>query len=100
MTFRLNCIQLVRELPIVGGDVRKVGYYTGIIVRHPVPSGGRTKQYIIGVPTSCGGGVGRVSLEPTFRLCRPKACSFILPRGYNRLYHLFRPLPFFLGTRC
>ncbi|KAH9955871.1 MFS general substrate transporter [Russula dissimulans] len=24
--------QLVRELPIVGGDVRKVGYYTGIIV--------------------------------------------------------------------
>ncbi|KAH9027360.1 MFS general substrate transporter [Lactarius hengduanensis] len=25
--------QLVRELPDVGGDVRKVGYYTGIIVR-------------------------------------------------------------------
>src|SRR5712672_1696876 len=24
-------VQLVRELPIVGGDVRKVGYYTGII---------------------------------------------------------------------
>jgi len=24
--------QLVRDLPIVGGDVRKVGYYTGIIV--------------------------------------------------------------------
>ncbi|KAH9965561.1 major facilitator superfamily domain-containing protein [Lactifluus volemus] len=24
--------ELVRELPIVGGDVRKVGYYTGIIV--------------------------------------------------------------------
>ena len=26
-------IQLVRDLPIVGGDERKVGYYTGIIVR-------------------------------------------------------------------
>jgi hypothetical protein len=25
--------QLVRELPAVGGDARKVGYYTGIIVR-------------------------------------------------------------------
>jgi hypothetical protein len=25
--------QLVRELPNVGGDARKVGYYTGIIVR-------------------------------------------------------------------
>jgi hypothetical protein len=33
MTFLLNRMQLVRELPIVGGDVRKVGYYTGIIVR-------------------------------------------------------------------
>ena len=28
----LNSIQLVRELPIVSGDVRKVGYYTGIVV--------------------------------------------------------------------
>ena len=26
-------LQLIRELPIVGGDGRKVGYYTGIIVR-------------------------------------------------------------------
>ena len=25
--------QLMRELPNVGGDARKVGYYTGIIVR-------------------------------------------------------------------
>ena len=25
--------QLVRELPGVGGDARKVGYYTGIVVR-------------------------------------------------------------------
>jgi hypothetical protein len=24
---------MVNELPIVGGDQRKVGYYTGIIVR-------------------------------------------------------------------
>jgi hypothetical protein len=28
-----QCFQLVRELPNVGGDARKVGYYTGIIVR-------------------------------------------------------------------
>jgi hypothetical protein len=28
-----HCFQLVRELPAVGGDARKVGYYTGIIVR-------------------------------------------------------------------
>ncbi|KAH9980688.1 major facilitator superfamily domain-containing protein [Russula compacta] len=27
----LNRIQLVRDLPVVGGDGRKVGYYTGII---------------------------------------------------------------------
>src|SRR6266702_907941 len=27
-----HCFQLVRELPKVGGDARKVGYYTGIIV--------------------------------------------------------------------
>ncbi len=26
-------LQLVRELPNVGGDAKKVGYYTGIIVR-------------------------------------------------------------------
>lgn len=32
-------IQLVRELPVVGGDGRKVGYYTGIIVclSHLIP---------------------------------------------------------------
>ncbi|KAH9027870.1 MFS general substrate transporter [Lactarius pseudohatsudake] len=30
---RVYHIPLVRELPDVGGDVRKVGYYTGIIVR-------------------------------------------------------------------
>jgi len=28
-----HCFQLVRELPDVGGDARKVGYYTGILVR-------------------------------------------------------------------
>ena len=28
-----HCVQLARELPAVGGDARKVGYYTGIIVR-------------------------------------------------------------------
>ena len=28
-----HCVQLVRELLAVGGDARKVGYYTGIIVR-------------------------------------------------------------------
>ena len=28
-----HSFQLLRELPNVGGDARKVGYYTGIIVR-------------------------------------------------------------------
>ncbi len=28
-----HCFQLVRELPDVGGDARKVWYYTGILVR-------------------------------------------------------------------
>ena len=28
-----HSFQLVRELPNVGGDARKVGYYTGMIVR-------------------------------------------------------------------
>jgi len=30
----LCCVQLVSGLSIVGGDKRKVGYYTGMLVRH------------------------------------------------------------------
>ncbi|KAH9169258.1 MFS general substrate transporter [Lactarius sanguifluus] len=36
--------QLVRELPDVGGDVRKVGYYTGIIVRLTFSKGADVDQ--------------------------------------------------------
>jgi hypothetical protein len=93
-------IQLVRELPIVGGDVRKVGYYTGIIVRTPnlLLWDVALNSILTGVSESCGGGDGSVALEPAFRLCRAQACSSIVPRGHNNLDHLVWPLPFSLGN--
>ena len=33
-SMRLNCIQLVGGLDIIGGDERKVGYYVGLIVSY------------------------------------------------------------------
>jgi MFS family permease len=39
-------VQLVRDLPIVGGDERKVGYYMGIIVRFYHAFGERRIQLI------------------------------------------------------
>ena len=95
-------IQLVRDLPIVGGDERKVGYYTGVIVRVstcfcervPIRQG-----RITGLPALCFRGNHRIFLESPFRSHRPKACSPMLPRGYNRFNGPIRTLPFFPGHR-
>jgi len=64
----LNPIQLVRELPIVGGDVRKVGYFTGIIVRlFTLFFSRRTHQIgVIGIRPSRRGGGHLDLLEPPF----------------------------------
>jgi len=64
----LNPIQLVRELPIVGGDVRKVGYYTGIVVSlcYLFFSEKDPSDRVIGIHPSRRGGGHRDLLEPPF----------------------------------
>ena len=63
----LNCIQLVRDLPIVGGDGRKVGYYTGIIVSLSTTSATQDATIrIIDFSPLCRGGSDHISLEPSF----------------------------------
>jgi len=94
-----NRVQLVRELPIVGGDERKVGYYTGIIVRLGLPQCECTKNIILGIPPLCCGGHHGLSLEPSFRPHWSQARALSVPWGCDGFNGSLRPLPFFRGHR-
>jgi len=74
--------QLVGALPDVGGDARKVGYYTGIIM-----SLHHTAEALTSFPWN------RLSDHH-----RAQACSFGLPRGHHTLDSPIWVIPLLLGT--
>ena len=77
----------MRELPRVGGDARRVGYYTGIIVRPTFSTytdKAQTVPYcIIGLTSLRGRGCHLIPVESPVRSHRPKACPFGLPCGHD-----------------
>ena len=83
----------------MGGDGRKVGYYTGIIVRLSLPWIECIKNSILDVPLLCCGGDHGLSLEPSFRPHWSQARTLSVPHVYDHFDGPLRPLPFFLDHR-
>ncbi len=79
----------MKELPNVGGDVRKVGYYTGIIVRlifYRIVC--QFLDRMAGICTLRGGSCYLVPVESPIGPYRTQTRPFVLPRGDNSFYSL------------
>ena len=92
----------MRGLPSVGGDARRVGYYTGIIVRSTFSTYADKAQTVLYDRSHF---ITWLSLPPHFSgvACRvrshwSKACPFGLPCGYNSLHPTVWFVAFLLGA--